>query len=211
MHARVEAGSGRHMSEGVAADMGMSARDFLERGSATWPLWQRRLAVGVRWPVHLIFILSGLIVGLRTALLIPVNTVVVVVAAVVLVACAAWAALGIAVEMSHLSYDVPEIAPAWLKRIMRVCLFPIRYGSALTVSLVVYVPLVVVFPSLRDAVITRIVVAFICLGLVPIFLMVAGVVLALPVVIPIGIVRNIRNRHDRRYRELYRNRRLPPW
>lgn len=189
----------------------MSAREYLERDSATWPLWQRRLLFGLRWPMRLIYILSGLIVGLRTALLIPVNPAIVFAAALALLTSATWMALAILVEMLHLSFDVPEIAPAWLRRLLRVCSFPVLWGGAMTASLCALVPLIVIFPSLRDTAIARIGVALICLGVVPMLLLVAGVVFAIPIIIPIAIVSSIRNRRDRRYRELYRNRRLPPW
>lgn len=191
--------------------MGMSARETLERDAATWPLWQRLLVLGLRWPVRTIFFVSGVIVSLRTVLHIPINDVVVFAAMVVLIAITIWMSLAGAVEMLRMSFEMPGIAPAWIKRVISTWSFLARWGGAMAMFPVGFLLMILIFPSLRNEAVIYVALALICLGLAPMLLLIAVLVLALPIVIPIGIVRSIRNRRDRRYREIYRYLGHPPW
>lgn len=196
-------------------DMGVSARESLERGAATWPQWQRRLALGLRWPVRLIYALCFAIVLLDAVLRIPINGAILLPAKSGMVALSLWFAAAELVRALHFSIDVTEPMPRWLQRIMRACVFPARWGLALAAPLVELVPLVFVFPSLRGTTAAEVVAVLICIGIAigagPMLVVVAGVVLALPIIIPISIVRSIHNRRDRRYREIYRYLGHPPW
>lgn len=196
-------------------DMRARAREALEREAAVWPLWQRRLALGLRWPVRLIYALCFVVVLLDAVMRIPINGAILLPAKVGMVALSLWFAAAALVRALHLSSVVPEPMPRWLKRIMRACLFPVRWGLALAAPLAELVPLVFVFPSVRGTTIAEVVAALICVGIAigagPMLMVIAGVVLALPIIIPIGIVRSIRNRRDRRYREIYRYLGHPPW
>lgn len=196
-------------------DMGASAREALERDAATWPRWQRRLLSGRRWPVRV----AGAIclgVVLVSDMHVPLNGAVVLAARALLVAFVAWATAADAVAFLHFSITVPNLLPRRLRQALDVWwTYPCRLGAALGCSLMEMALVVPAFPSLMGSALASWYIALMLIGLAPVMLscaaLFAGVVLALPIAIPIGIVRGIRNRRDRRYRELYRDGRLPQW
>lgn len=195
--------------------MSVSAREALERDLATAPPWQRRLLFGRRWPVR---IAGALCLGvvLVSDMLVPLNGAVVLAARVLLVAVVIWAALADALDVLCFAISLPENLPRWLRRALDVWLrYPCRLGFALGCALANLVPLFLAFPSLPGTALAYWFATLLLIGLAPVglsmLLVLAVVVLAIPIAIPIGIVRSIRNRRDRRYREIYRYMGRPPW
>lgn len=196
-------------------DMGVSAREELERDAATWPLWQRRLHSGRRWPVRVAGALC-LGVALISEMFVPLNGAVVLAARVLLVAFVAWMTAADMVEFLHFSITMPDFLPGWLRRALDVWWkYPCRLGAALGCSLMEMALVVPAFPSLVDSALASWYIALMLIGLAPsalsLTVLVGGGLLALPIIIPIGIVRGVRNRRDRRYREIYRYLGHPPW
>lgn len=76
-------------------------------------------------------------------------------------------------------------------------------------------PIFLAFPSLPGSALAYWFAALLLIGLAPvrfsILLVLTVAVFAIPIVIPVGIVRGVRSRRDRRYREISRYMGHPPW
>ena len=188
----------------------VSARAGGERNTETRLRWRRRL-LGRHWPWRAIYALSAAIVLLDSVLLVPVNNVILFPSKIVVVTASCWMAVDGMISVLRMSLAAPQTAPIWLQRVIRVWSYPTRWGAAAAIGLAALVPLVFVFPSLRGTPVAYAALVAMGLGLAPMLLLVVVVVLAIPVAVPIGTVRAIRNRRNRRYREIYRYMGRPPW
>lgn len=196
-------------------DMSMSAREALERDAASASLWQRRVLFGHRWPVRIAVALC-LGVVLVSDIFVPLNGAVVLAAGALLVALVIWAALADALAVLRFSIELPDSLPCRLRHPLYTWLqYPCKWGAALGCALTNLVPTFLAFPSLRGSALAYWFAALLLIGLAPvgfsILLVLTVAVFAIPIVIPVGIVRGVRSRRDRRYREISRYMGRPPW
>lgn len=191
--------------------MGGSARETLERDAAAWPLWQRRLHFGRRWPVRVAGALCFGVV-LISEMFVALNGGVVLAARVLLVAFVAWMTAADMVAFLHFSITMADFLPGWLRRALDIWWkYPCRLGAVLGCSLAEMAIAISAFPRLVGSTLANWYVALMLIGLAPTALSMVVLVGGGLLAIPIGIVRGIRNRRDRRYREISRYLGYPPW